>query len=176
MTTQEATLIAAVIAAFASVAKLFFDRFAEGRLSIRTLLLPLIAKMGEAVYGIVATSSVMLEAETDAKFRSWHSKACHEREKLRLLRPKLRHPLWGLDEGLRVLERLPDWCSHARSDKVRASQMLRHATSLRQMIDVTALRCYSGGRRPNIIEVLKIRLHSWQCRRIFEAGRPSESQ
>ena len=39
--------------------------------------------------------------------------------------------LWGLDEGLRVLERLPDWCSHARSDKARASKMLRHATSLR---------------------------------------------
>lgn len=83
MTTQEATLIAAVIAAFASVAKLFFDRFAEGRLSIRALLLPLIAEMGEAVYGIVATSSVMLEAETDKKFRSWYSKACHERERER---------------------------------------------------------------------------------------------
>ena len=176
MTTQEATLIAAAIAAFASVAKLFFDRFAEGRLSIRTMLLPLIAEMGEAVYGIVATSSVMLEAETDRKFSSWYSKACREKAKLKVLRPRLRYPLWGLDEGLRVLERLPDWCTHARSDKVRASKMLRHATSLRHIIDVTALRCYDGGRRPNIIEVLQIRWHSWQCRRVFDASRPSESQ
>ena len=175
MTAQEATLIAAVIAASASVAKLFFDRLTEGRLSIRSLLLPLITELGEAIYGIVATSSVMMEAETDKKFESWYSKACNERDKLRRLRPKLRYPLWGLDEGLRVLERLPDWCCHARSDKERASKMLRHATSLRHMIDITALRCYSDGRRPNIVEVLQIRFHSSQCRRAFEAGRPTES-
>ena len=84
--------------------------------------------------------------------------------------------LWGLDEGLRVLERLPDWCSHARSDKARASKMLRHATSLRYIIDNTVMRCYSEGRRPTILEVMQIRLHSWQCRRVFDAGRPSESQ
>lgn len=176
MNAQEATLIAAVIAASASVAKLFFDRSAEGRLSIRSLLLPLITEMGEAVYGIVATSTVMVEAETDNKFQCWYSKACSERDKLKSLRPKLRYPLWGLDEGLRVLERLPDWCSHARSDKARASKMLRHATSLRYTIDITALRCYSEGRRPMILEVMQIRLHSWQCRRVFDAGRPSESQ
>jgi hypothetical protein len=75
MNAQEATLFAAVIAASASVAKLFFDRSAEGRLSIRSLLLPLITEMGEAAYGIVATCSVMVEAETDNKFQSWYSKA-----------------------------------------------------------------------------------------------------
>ncbi len=63
--------------------------------------------------------------------------------------------LWGLDEGLRVLERLPDWCSHARSDKARASKMLRHATSLRYIIDITVMRCYSEGRRPTILEGCK---------------------
>jgi hypothetical protein len=90
MNAQEATLIAAVIAASASVAKLFFDRSAEGRLSIRSLLLPLITEMGEAVYGIVATSSDMVEAETDNKFQSWYSKACSERDMLKALRPRLR--------------------------------------------------------------------------------------
>uniref|UniRef100_UPI0034E3F251 hypothetical protein n=1 Tax=Enterococcus faecalis TaxID=1351 RepID=UPI0034E3F251 len=140
MTTQEATLIAAVIAAIASVLKLFFDRFAEGRSSKRQLLQPLISEMGEAIYSVVATSTVLVEAETPQKFRSWYLKACREREKLTTLRPKLRYPLWGLDEGLRVLQRLPDWCSHARADKPRAAKMLKHASSLRHIIDITALR------------------------------------
>ncbi len=176
MTTQEATLVAAVIAAIASVLKLFFDRFAEGRTSTRQLLQPLIAEMGEAVYGVVATSSVLVEAETPKKFSSWYAKACREREKLQTVRPKLRYPLWGIDEGLRVLQRLPDWCSHARADKTRASELLKHASRLRHIIDVTALRCYRGGRQPNIVERLQVRYHSWRCRRVFSKGAPKLPQ
>ena len=171
MTTQDATLIAAVIAAVAAVAKLFFDRFAEGRSSTRQLLQPLIAEMGDAVYSIVATCSVLVEAESPQKFKSWYTKACREREKLKLLRPKARYPLWGIDEGLRVLQRLPDWCSHARSDKQRAAKMLKHASALRHMIDITALRCYRNGRQPDLLERAQVRLHAWRCRRVFENGR-----
>lgn len=176
MTTQEATLVAAVIAAIASVLKLFFDRFAEGRTSTRELLQPLIAEMGEAVYGVVATSSVLVEAETPKKFSSWYAKACREREKLQTIRPKLRYPLWGIDEGLRVLQRLPDWCSHARADKARASSLLKHASNLRHIIDLTALRCYRAGRQPNIVERLQVRYHSWRCRRVFTNGAPKLQQ
>ena len=176
MTTQEATLVAAVIAAIASVLKLFLDRFAEGRTSTRQLLQPLIAEMGEAVYGVVATSSVLIEAETPKKFGSWYAKACREREKLQKIRPKLRYPLWGIDEGLRVLQRLPDWCSHARADKDRASRLLKHASNLRHINDVTALRCYRDGRQPNAVERLQVRYHSWRCRRVFTNGAPKPQQ
>lgn len=174
MTTQEATLVAASIAAIASVLKLFFDRFAEGRSSTRQLLKPLIAEMGEAVYSVVATCKVLIETETPQKFKSWYGKACREREKLKVLRPKLRNPLWGIDEGLRVLERLPDWCSHTRTDKNRAAKMLKHASALRHVIDITALRCYRGGIQPQIHERLQVIYHSWLCRRVFENGLPNE--
>jgi hypothetical protein len=176
MTTQEATLVAAVIAAIASVLKLVFDRYAEGRSSTRQMLQPLIAEMGEAVYSVVATSTVLVEAETPQKFKSWYAKACREREKLKILRPKLRYPLWGIDEGLRVLQRLPDWCSHARADRLRATKMLKHASSLRHAIDVTALRCYQGGRQPRLYERLQVRFHAWRCRRTFTNGGPREPQ
>lgn len=176
MTTQEATLVAAVVAAMASLAKLFFDRFAEGRSSARELLQPLISEMGESAYGIVATCTVLVEAESPQKFRSWYAKACREREKLKALRPKLRYPLWGVDEGLRVLVRLPDWCSHARSDSVRARRLLTHATSLRHMLDVVALRCYRSGRQPNILERAQVRYHSWRCRQVFDGGKVCAGQ
>ena len=172
MTTQEATLIAAVIAAIASVARLVFDRFAERRSSMRELLQPLIAEMGEAVYGIVATSTVLVEAETPEKLRAWYAKACREREKLKAIRPKLRYPLWGLDEGIRALQHLPDWCSHARSNRQRAAAMLKHATALRHMIDITALRCYRNGRQPDLLERAQVRYHAWRCRKFFTDGRP----
>lgn len=171
MTTQEATLIAAVVAAMASVTKLFFDRFAESRNSARELLQPLISEMGESAYGIVATCTVLVVAESPEKFKSWYAKACREREKLKALRPELRYPLWGVDEGLRVLIRLPDWCSHARSERVRAYRLLAHATSLRHMLDVVALRCYRGGRQPNIFERAQVRYHAWRCRQVFDGGK-----
>lgn len=176
MTTQVATLVAALIAAIASVLKLLFDRFAEGRSSSRQLIQPLIADMGEAIYSVVATCKVLSESETPQKYKSWYGKACREREKLKVLRPKLRYPLWGIDEGLRVLERLPEWCSHARSDKKRVAKLLKYASALRHDIDITALRCYRGGRPPLIHERLQVTYHSWLCRRVFENGLPKQSR
>lgn len=173
MTTQDATLIAAVIAAAAAVLKLFVDRFTEDRTSARILLQPLLAEMGEANYGVVATCSTLLKAATPEAFENWHAKARAERDKLRVLRPKLRYPLWGLDEGLRVLQRLPDWCGHARVDAARASRLINSATSLRHALDVSAMRCFRGGRLPSLLERARVNFHAWRCREAFKEGAPT---
>lgn len=175
MTTQDATLIAATIAALAAVAKLFFDRFSENRSSFRALLQPLVADLGEALHGIVATCSVAVQAESDRRFATWHTKSLREREKLKALRPKLRYPLWGLDEGLRVLERLPSWVQHARGNTARAKLLIKRATRLRKFMDVVALRCYRNGRLPDALERMQVRFYAWHCRRVFDAGAPSDS-
>lgn len=174
MTAQEATLIAAIIAAVASVAKLFFDRFSENRSSFRALLQPLVAELGEALYGIVATCTVATKAQSDRRFSTWYSKSLREKEKLKALRPKLRYPLWGIDEGLRVLIRLPDWLQHARKDKARAGLLVRRATRLRSLMDAVALRCYRNGRLPDAMERWQIQFYAWHCRRVFESGASSD--
>jgi len=170
MDKAQATLIAATIAAIASVAKLIFDRYSESRASHRELLQPLLAELGEAIAGVVATSTVLAKGRSDKSYSNWYGKAAKEREKLKEVRPKVRYPLWGIDEGLRVLIRLPDWVSHARADKKRLSKLLSRADGLRKMVDVVAFRCYRNGRTPDLLEILQVRFHAWRCRRVFDAG------
>jgi hypothetical protein len=170
MTAQEATLIAAVIAAVASVAKLFFDRFSENRSSFRALLQPLVADLGESLHGIVATCNVMSRADSDQRHSNWHTKAKAERDKLKALRPKLRYPLWGLDDGLRVLLRLPEWTAHSRGQPKRLKLLITRATRLRTILDAVALRCYRNGRLPDALERLQVRFYAWHCQRVFQNG------
>ena len=176
MTAQEATLIAAVIAAVASVSKLLFDRFSENRSSFRALLQPLVAELGESLHGIVSTCNVMGRAGGDQRHANWHKKAEAERDKLETLRPKLRYPLWGLDEGLRVLIRLPEWTAHARGQTKRLELLNERATRLRKFLDVVVLRCYRNGRLPDAFERLQVRLYAWHCRKIFENGPPADEE
>jgi hypothetical protein len=170
MTIEEVTLVAAVVAALASVLRLVLDRLAEGRASNRALVQPLILEMGEAIDGIVAASTALATTETPRTFRSYYTKAFHEREKLKVLRPRLRYVLWGFDEGLLVLERLPVWCARARSDRDRSARLLIHASALRQVIDVAAVRCYRSGRQPSALERARVRFHARKCRWVFEHG------
>ncbi|WP_157982645.1 hypothetical protein [Simplicispira lacusdiani] len=176
MTAQETTLIAAVIAAFASVAKLFFDRFSENRSSFRALLQPLVAELGEALHGIVSTCNVMGRVSGDTSYANWRKKAEVERDKLKELRPQLRYPLWGIDEGLRVLIRLPEWTAHAKGQTGRLVLLNKRATRLRGLLDVVALRCYRNGRLPDALERLQVRLYAWHCRRVFENGPTSDEE
>jgi len=170
MTAQEATLIAAVIAAVASVSKLLFDRFSENRSSFRALLQPLVADLGESLHGIVATCNVMSRSNSAEQHENWHTKAKAERDKLKALRPKLRYPLWGVDDGLRVLLRLPEWTAHARGQPKRLKLLITRATRLREAIDAVALRCYRNGRLPDAFERLQVRLYAWHCQKVFQDG------
>lgn len=167
MTTQDATLIAAVIAAIASVLRLLFDRSAEERTNFRVLLQPIVAELGESLHGIVATSYQMGRSNSEESYKNWLDKAESERNKLEKLRPLLRYPLWGIDEGLRVLIRLPGWTQHAKGQPERLRSLNKRATRLRAMLDVVILRCYINGRPPSVLEQLQVNIYAWHCRQAF---------
>lgn len=131
---------------------------------------PLLAELGEAVAGVVATSTVLAKGRSDKSYSNWYGKAVKEREKLKGVRPRVRYPLWGIDEGLRVLIRLPDWVSHTRANEKRLTKLLTRADDLRKMIDVVAFRCYRNGRTPDLLEIAQVRFHAWRCRRVFDEG------
>lgn len=166
----EATLIAALVAASASVLKLILDHYSEGRANQRELLQPLLTELGEAIYGIVATSVVMSKTKSDEAFTNASGKAEEEQRKLKALRPKLRYPLWGVDEGVRVLTRLPDWVSHARSNPKKLQKLLDQADALRSAIDKVAIGCYKAGRTPTKLESWRVRFQAWRCRRTYNGG------
>ena len=168
---ETATLIAALIAASASLLKLFADRQSEDRGAYRRQLEPVVKDLGQAVYEVVAISFVLREARP-GQVQAWCDRAEQAKAKLTKVRPRARYPLWGLDEGLRTLERLPGWMMHVREQPQRASRLIAAANDLRKMLDVTVLRCYRWGRSPSLMERAQVRLHSWRCRRQFEKPSP----
>jgi len=170
MDKESATLVAAVIAAAASVSKLVYDRFTESRSHHRALLQPLLTELGESVSGIVATANIMAKTKSDEAFANWYLKAKNERKKLTVVRPKLRYPLWGVDEGLRVLIRLPDWVGHARIDGERLRRLLSDADKLKSAIDRAAFNCYRAGRTPNLYEIYCVKYRAKKCRHIHDEG------
>ncbi len=167
LTAVEATLYGAILVAALSVAKLLYDRLHEGRAEFRALLRPYLLEYAEAIYGVLACCAVLAKTANPEQRGHWVEKSRKEAEKLALLRPKLRYALWGLDEGFRVLIRLPGWTCHAVSDSRRAAELIDKATRLRITMDRVALRCFRSGRPPGWISRLQVAFHVRRCREVF---------
>lgn len=168
LSAPDATLLAAILVAIFSTLKLIYDRLYEGRDEYRELLRPYLLDYSEAAYGVVACCRVLINSDSQEQRAQWETKARQEMEKLKWLRPKLRYPLWGLDEGFRVLIRLPGWTCHALSDPVRAADLIKEATRLRMTLDRIVLRCFRRGRVPRWHDRIWVDFYVRRCRRIFE--------
>lgn len=77
----------------------------------------------------------------------------------------------GIDEGLRVISRVPDWINHVRSDSSVGKELVRRAGHLRSVIDYVVRHSYFEGRHPNVIERFLVRYAARRCRRAFVAGK-----
>jgi len=172
---ERATLIAACIAAGASVLVLVLSlraqRRSELRLAHRQTLDRTIADLAEALHQTVACADILLKTKSDEARARWKCRGAKASAQLKLLRPKLRYPLWGLDEALRVLSRVPDWAEHARANNSRAEALVQRADSLRRSLDYAIRRSYRYGRCPAIHERMRVRYNAWRCRRVFTSGR-----
>lgn len=105
MTKEEVTLIAAIIAATASIVTLFLNlraqKSAEIRVSYRDSLKPHIVELGEALHEIVASSNIYLfKTKSDEARENWREKHEKAKDNIKSLRTKVRYQLWGLDKGI----------------------------------------------------------------------------
>lgn len=179
MTTESATLIAASIAATASVAGLAVSLVAQFRAELRVAhrqtLDAYIAELGESLHQIVACADILLKTKSGESREKWKCRGAKASASLKNLRPKVRYPLWGLEEGLRVLSRVPDWADHARVDPVRAKTLIARADKLRRALDDATRRSYRSGRCPSLYERIRVGHHAAQCRKVFTDGKPELS-
>ena len=151
------TLIAAAIAAFASVLTLALratsKRKAELREINRQALEPFVVELGESIHNLVACSFMIFRYQGDSRQQpKWRARAEAAREVLLSVRPKVRYQLWGLDTGLRVLIRLPDWIVRKHADMDKTTAVLDAAGELCEALDLSIQKCYRFGRPPNAIE------------------------
>jgi hypothetical protein len=149
--------LAAGIAAGASVLNLVLrahsERRAELRETNRKALEPFAVELGGALHSIVACSYLIVHRRDDSRQQpKWRARAEKARETLRAVRPKVRYQLWGLDEGIQILTRIPDWVVRNHGNLERVVSVLEGASDLVVSLDGSIQRCYRYGRPPSVIE------------------------
>jgi len=177
------TLIAACIAAIASLASLAIGllekRRTELREAQRAALEPHVVALGEAAYSIVATSRRMASSREDARFQRHKERATESAKELDLLRRQVRYTLWGLNDQLHDLVLLPRWIEFLRGDKNGADELLAAATNLRAEVDDVVRACYLDGRAPSLSQCTRVKalgdaMRSCYRARKVQATRTSE--
>lgn len=119
----------------------------------RQTLGPHVADLGEAIHEVVALSNIVFKRTQQGRdLEDWLADAEAAAKDLKKLRRKLRYPLWGIDEGLRSLSRLPDWVGHVRHDQSKSQRLLEDATNLSQALNRVIQKSYLRGRPPRFYE------------------------
>ncbi len=154
MTKNEIAIVTALIALTASIAGIFLTilstRAAEFRSAHREILKEHVSSLGEALHEIVATTGMLVNAQTDISEKKWRELSKIAQDKLKNARRELRYPLWGLDAGLRELSRLPDWTDHLRKNEKSAKKLLDSGSMLAYTLDNAIRKSYLKGRVPTI--------------------------
>lgn len=152
LTTQDATLLAAVIAAVAAVIKLIADALsARGtamRAAHRTALEPHLASLGKGIHEIMA--GVVLVHRRVQKGQAPGNALVHaERaaQELKGRRLEVKYELGGTEEALRVLTRAPNWIATYRGD-ASGLALVEQMQKLSRRLDDTIARSYRRGRPP----------------------------
>jgi len=178
---EEATLLAAGIAAAASVLKLISDALsARGqatRAAHRSTLEPYLARLGTAIHQV--TAGVVL---VHRRFKGGQEpgnafqNAQHAAQLLKDLRLEVKYALGGADESLRVLTRAPDWIATYKGD-ASGDQLVAKLQQLSKLLDEVVSNSYRKGRPPSWYERRRLAAASAKTRDTWEQrfGRDPEA-
>ena len=152
VTTQEATLIAAAIAAAASLTKLITDalsaRGAATRAAHRAVLEPHLPQLAKSVHGAVAGAVIVHKR---AKKGQAGGNALENSQlaagELKANRLEVKYALPGLEAPLGTLTRAPDWIATCKG-KPSGDEVVEGLQRLSRLVDSTITRSYRRGRPP----------------------------
>jgi hypothetical protein len=158
----------------ALLTNLLAARASEFRAAHRRVLSEELAPLGKAIHEAVASSSILHRKATSPEaLENWRRRAAQAADQLKGLRLRVRYSLWGLDEALRVLSRLPHWITNFQDRPTEGEELLVAATALRDELDRTLQRTYSKGRPPTRRERNKVLRAALRVRKVWEETMPS---
>jgi len=163
VTSQDATLIAASIAAVATMISLGLNAYQasqrerrearrvaerERRDVHRSALAPELPELADALHQVVATSFMQHKAlqQNGQGAVQWRERGAKAAKKLEEVRPRVRYSL-GLDEGIRNLTRLPSWVGHKKGS-LDGRVMLSAAEALAQALHSAIEESWRSGEPP----------------------------
>jgi hypothetical protein len=160
---EDATVLAAMVAALAALvsalAAIVSARNRESRDSHRALLVQLVSQLGTAIHGTVASCQVfVIRVRNGGALDIWLERARKSSGRLKKQIPRVKYPLWGIEDGLRVIARLPDLLSHHRKNPDKAEALFEQGERVRLLIDSVIFECYTRGRSPSSAERKSVRV------------------
>jgi hypothetical protein len=167
-----AAIIAASIAALASIANLFFNIFnqimLENRSAYRKTLERHYNTLGELLHQSVAISDVIAKRISLSQgIESWTNKNSKVKKKLEYCRKQVRYSLWGVDDGLRRMTRVSNWVTHCKCIPDRVYEIVVTADKLRKCLDRIIMNSYKKGRRPTLLDRLKVKYRVWRLEKKY---------
>lgn len=152
-----ATLIAAAVAAGASLLTLLGTQFgakrAEMRAAHRHALQGQLEALGEGVHKTAASAVILRRRFTAGQDpTAWRDVGKTGADALKAVRPKLKYTLYGLDEPIRTLSRMPEWVATYKDvPNTNAEELLRAMQKLASAVDDTVRASYRRGLPPGAI-------------------------
>jgi hypothetical protein len=172
MTSELATLLAAGIAAIASLTTLFVSVFAKRRVELReaqrSALEPLVVDLGSCLYSVVAMSKRLGMAKDDGRYRENKERATESARELDLLRRRVRYTLWGLNDGLHLIGLVPRWAELTRGNEAATKELISRATILRLAIDSEIRKCYLSGTAPSRRGLRRVGARAGALRKFYD--------
>ncbi|MDE5492244.1 hypothetical protein [Elizabethkingia meningoseptica] len=157
-----ATLLAAIIAAIFSFFTLLSIKPKEIRAANRKTLEPYIYDLSDSIHQLIAISNIIIKTKTEEGLRNWREKAEIAKEKLKDIRPKIRYSLWGLEDYILSLTKLPDFTLYTFSDIEVAKEVVKKGTQFGDSLDNCIRKCYSSGRTPRFYELWRLKYYNWR--------------
>lgn len=156
-----ATLIAAIIAAVFSLLTLLSTRPTEIRAANRKTLETYIPELADSIHQLIATSKILLKNKTQQSRESWRQKAEDAKGKLKDIRPKIRYSLWGLENYILSLTRLPDFTLYTLGNNEVAKKVVKRGARFGDYLDNCIRKCYLNGRAPRFYELWILQFYRW---------------
>ena len=172
MTAETVTLIAASLAALVSIMNLLltgtFRKQEELRAAIRSAAAENLDDVGRLIHEVIALSYVLSKANSDQSHTEKHKQARAAADRLKDKRLDVRYSLWGIEEGLRSLTRIPDWVAHTRVDVQRRKKLLAAASELGEVLDDVIRKTYLTGAVPGRFSRWRVKLKAFKAKAVFD--------
>lgn len=168
-----ATLVAAGIAAVAAIftllATLLGDRRAEMRAAHRLALQAYLEPLGEGIHRTAASATILRRRFVEGSDPTpWRDAGRTGADALKDVRSKVKYTLYGLDEPLRTLSRMPEWVATYKDvPKTNADELLEAMQTLAGSVDAAIRRSYRRGLPPGWIRRWRLKRLTAKVRRLW---------
>ena len=173
MTAETTTLIAAGLAAVVSILNFLlagtFRKQEEMRAAIRSAAAENLDDIGRLIHEVIALSYVLSKANSDQIHKEKHEKAREAADRLKSKRLDVRYSLWGIEDGLRTLTRVPDWVAHTRVDVRRREKLLAAVSELGDVVDDVVRKTYLTGAVPGRFSRWRVQRKAAKTKSIFDS-------